>query len=633
MHRLPDRPAARPARPADPPVTRRRGRLLVAAGGAVALGAGLLGAVGLSSQAALNPVALYVSPAGTAGAAGTSSAPTTLASAVTRIAPGGTVYLRGGTYALSTTVTVAVGNDGTQAAPKELAAYPGETPVLDFSAQAESSSNRGLQLFGDWWKVSGLVVQRAGDNGIYVGGSHNVLSGLVTRYNRDTGLQLGRAASTTARSDWPAYNLVISSRSHDNRDAAGENADGFAAKLTVGPGNVFRYDVAHNNIDDGWDLYAKADTGPIDPVTIEDSLAYANGTLSDGTQAAAGDRNGFKLGGSSIAVAHVVRRSTAVGNGQHGFTWNSNPGAMTVSDNVSVDNVQRNFAFDGGVSVFRRDTSCRSKGTVNDKISGDSDATNQWWTGGNGSRCTAYTGALGWSFTSAGTLTVTFGGKAAATPSPTVTTTSSATATVTPTTGATSAATSTAPSSSPSSSPATASSAATGLLLADDFEDGDTAGWSLASGTWAVRTAGSKVLGQSATGTAVALAGRSTWADVDVRATATSTGVTGSGSGVAVLARAQSGTSYYALVVRDANKAELRRVVAGKSKVLATVPFAAGQNRPFALRLVVRGSSLTGYVGGLPLVTATDATFAAGRAGVASVNATAGFDGVSVRAS
>ncbi|MFF2779804.1 carbohydrate-binding protein [Streptomyces sp. NPDC058052] len=356
--------------------------------------------------------ALYVSPAGTAGASGTQADPTTLASAITRIGAGGTIYLRGGTYAHAQTVTVAAGNDGTSAARKTIAAYPGETPVLDFSAMAESSSHRGLALNGNFWHVKGLIVQRAGDNGIYVGGSDNVIERTVTRLNRDTGLQLGRIASSTPRDRWPARNLMVSVESHDNADTAGENADGFAAKLTTGPGNVFRYAVAHHNIDDGWDLYTKPDTGPIDPVTIEYSLAYTNGTLSDGTVNANGDRNGYKLGGESIAVDHVVRRSIAYRNGKHGFTYNSNPGSLKVSENISVDNAQRNYTFEAGTSVFRGNTSCRSTSTgTHDKLVGDADATNQFWSGTNGSRCANHTGALGWSFAANGSLAVAFGGR------------------------------------------------------------------------------------------------------------------------------------------------------------------------------------------------------------------------------
>ncbi|EKX63299.1 carbohydrate binding module (family 6) [Streptomyces ipomoeae 91-03] len=354
--------------------------------------------------------ALYVAPNGTDSAAGTSSAPTTLTSAISRISAGGTIYMRGGTYNYSSTVTIPVGNNGTSSARTKLSAYPGETPVLNFSAQSESSSNRGLQVMGSYWHVYGLVVERAGDNGIFVGGSNNVFERTVTRFNRDTGLQLGRISSTTPTSQWPSNNLILSAESHDNADSDGEDADGFAAKLTVGPGNVFRYAVAHNNIDDGWDLYTYSDYDPIGAVTIEDSLSYENGTLSDGSQAGNGDRNGYKLGGEDVPINHVVRRSIAYDNGKHGFTYNSNPGSMTISNNVSIDNTERNFNFDAGTSVFRDNTSCRSGSGTNDRIVGNSDSSNQFWSGTNGSRCASYSGALGWSFASDGKLVVTFGG-------------------------------------------------------------------------------------------------------------------------------------------------------------------------------------------------------------------------------
>ncbi|WP_182905113.1 cellulose-binding domain-containing protein [Microbispora sp. H13382] len=355
--------------------------------------------------------AVYVSPTGRDGAAGTQSDPTTLTSAITRVAPGGTIYLRGGRYAFAQTITIAPGNNGTSNARKTLSAYPGETPVLNFSAQSESSSNRGLVVNGSYWHVYGIVVERAGDNGIYVGGSNNVIERTVTRFNRDTGLQLGRIASDTPRDQWPSNNLILSAESHDNADSDGEDADGFAAKLTTGTGNVFRYNVSHNNIDDGWDLYTKTDTGAIGPVTIEDSLSYNNGTLTDGSQAGAGDRNGYKLGGDQISVNHIVRRNIAYRNGHHGFTYNSNPGTMSISNNVGIDNAERNFSFDAGTSVFRNNTSCRSGSGSNDKTVGNVDSSNQFWSGSNGSRCSSYTGAMGWSFASDGHLVVTFGGR------------------------------------------------------------------------------------------------------------------------------------------------------------------------------------------------------------------------------
>src|SRR5690606_23452376 len=105
------------------------------------------------------------------------------------------------------------------------------------------------------------------------------------------------------------------------------------AKLTSGVGNVFRGNVAHHNIDDGWDLYTKAGQGAIGAVIIEDSIAYANGMLTDGT-VGSGDKNGFKLGGEGIHVPHVIRNSIAFDNGAVGFTSNSNPGVIA-ENNIS----------------------------------------------------------------------------------------------------------------------------------------------------------------------------------------------------------------------------------------------------------------------------------------------------------
>ncbi|KAB8162888.1 right-handed parallel beta-helix repeat-containing protein [Streptomyces sp. 3MP-14] len=354
--------------------------------------------------------ALYAAPDGSPDAAGTEDDPTTLTAAVDRVAAGGTIYLRDGTYDLAETVTIDPGSDGTADARTTLTAYPGETPVLDFSAQEEDPANRGLALNADYWHLYGIVVQHAGDNGIFVSGSDNVIERTVTRHNRDSGLQLSRATSETPESEWPANNLVLSAVSHDNVDSDGEDADGFAPKLTVGPGNVFRHTVAHHNIDDGYDLYTKSDTGPIGAVTVENSLAYANGTLSDGSQAGDGDRNGFKLGGEDIPVDHVLRDNLAVDNGKHGFTYNRNTGSLTVSGNVGVGSAERNFNFDGGSSVFRDNVSCDSGS--NDRTIGDVDGSNAFWSGENAPECAAYEGELAWSFADDGSLVVTFGGTA-----------------------------------------------------------------------------------------------------------------------------------------------------------------------------------------------------------------------------
>ncbi|WP_460542918.1 carbohydrate-binding protein, partial [Glycomyces halotolerans] len=350
----------------------------------------------------------FVAPGGSDSASGTESDPTTLTSAIDRIEPGGAIYMRGGTYHLSDTVHIEPGNDGLSGDRNELFAYPGETPVLNFSAQSEDSSNRGLAIGGDWWHINGIIVEHAGDNGILLGGDNNIIERVTTRYNHDTGLQLSRYTAGAPRETWPSNNLIVSSVSHDNADSDGEDADGFAPKLTVGEGNVFRYTVAYNNIDDGYDLYTKSDTGPIGAVTIEDSLSFGNGSLSDGTVNSSGDRNGFKLGGEDIGVDHTIVGNIAYDNGKHGFTYNRNLGSMTVENNLSIGSEERNYNFDGGTSTFRNNTSCDSGS--NDRIIGNDAGGNQWWSGSNGSRCSQYSGSLNWYFASDGRLVVTIGG-------------------------------------------------------------------------------------------------------------------------------------------------------------------------------------------------------------------------------
>lgn len=328
--------------------------------------------------------AVYVDPNGSDSNPGTLASPTTLSSAITKVAPGGVIYMRGGTYSYSSQITIDRANSGTASAVKQIVPYGSEKPVLDFSSQTYNTSdvslnNRGLQINGSYWTVKGLEIKGSADNGVYVAGNHNRLENLDVHHNRDTGVQLGRYASSALNSEWPANNLVLNTYSHDNFDPDnGEDADGFAAKLTVGSGNIFDGCIAAYNTDDGWDLYTKTDTGSIGTITIKNSVAHHNGQTSSGSSTSNSDGNGYKLGGESIPVNHVVINSVAYLNKKHGFTYNSNPGSITVKGNTSYSNGQSNFAFDAGTHVFTNNLSY--KGSSSDKSSGtDVQNSNVWW--------------------------------------------------------------------------------------------------------------------------------------------------------------------------------------------------------------------------------------------------------------
>lgn len=331
--------------------------------------------------------AIFVAPAGMADNPGTIESPTTLETAIKEVIPGGVIYLRGGNYSLTATVVIPVDNDGTATQPKYLMAYNSEEPVLDFSAQSYDAANpgnnaRGLQINGDYWYIKGIKVCGSADNGIYIAGSHNTVENCEIYANRDSGLQLGRYDSSTPKSAWPAYNLILNCYSHDNYDPDnGEDADGFACKLTTGEGNVFRGCISAYNVDDGWDLFTKTETGAIGPVTLEYCIAYRNGQTSSGGSTTDSDGNGFKLGGDNIAVNHIVTGCIAFKNKKHGFTYNSNPGGIQVTHCTAWANGQYNYAFGKGVHIFTANLSWEGIGSDN-FATGVTDNGNVWWQNG-----------------------------------------------------------------------------------------------------------------------------------------------------------------------------------------------------------------------------------------------------------
>lgn len=277
---------------------------------------------------------IYASPNGT-GSGKTEQDPTNVLDAINKVPEGGIIFLLSGTYASDKVITIADSNSGSAGKLKTMSAYPGASVKFDFSSEEykaangkpDGSNQRGIQLDGSYWHFYGFEVYGAADNGIYVTGKNNIVEMVVLNGNRDTGLQISRKSSDQANmADWPANNLIKNCTSFNNcDDATMENADGFAAKLTCGQGNVFDGCIAYNNSDDGWDLYAKEETGPIGVVTIRNCIAFRNGFTTDGRGYGDCDGNGFKLGGGGIGTRHIIENCLAFENLNCGFTDNNNP--------------------------------------------------------------------------------------------------------------------------------------------------------------------------------------------------------------------------------------------------------------------------------------------------------------------
>lgn len=288
---------------------------------------------------------IYAAPEGRSTGSGTNSDPVDIYTAVKSVAPGQMIVLKGGTYALDKTVTIDRGVSGTTDARIYMIADPDSTsrPVLNFQRKCA-----GMILAGDYWYFQGFDVTGSANSlkGIQVSGSHNTLDDIMAYRNGNTGIQISRYKSTDGRSDWPSYNLILNCTSYLNADAGYEDADGFAAKLTIGEGNVFDGCIAAYNADDGWDLFAKVETGAIGQVVIQNCVAFKNGYVLDenGQEVDAGNGNGFKMGGSSISGHHILRNSVSFGNKAKGIDSNSCPDIEAYSS-TSYNNESFNVAF------------------------------------------------------------------------------------------------------------------------------------------------------------------------------------------------------------------------------------------------------------------------------------------------
>ena len=290
----------------------------------------------------------FVAPNGNALGTGAIGSPfASIARALEFAAPGDTIYVRGGTYASPSPIRI--DESGADGAYLHIWAYQDEEPVFDFT-----DANRGFDIRGDYLHLKGLVAENSGDNGIFVeGASYNILERLVARNNGDSGVQVQRGA---------AHNLLLNIDSYGNYDPGvnGENADGFAIKFGVGPGNVLRGCRAWGNSDDGYDFWSQDDPGQ-GGVTVENSWAFDNGKNVWDDPAFRGDSNGFKLGHGP--GPHVLVRNLAWDHLAHGFDVNGNLSGVTLYHNTAYLHGGNNFNFDDdgnvdqGVSVLRNNAS------------------------------------------------------------------------------------------------------------------------------------------------------------------------------------------------------------------------------------------------------------------------------------
>ncbi len=271
---------------------------------------------------------IIVTPDGKTTGDGTEESPLDINTAVSYAQPGQTILMKNGVYDKWITINRSV--CGTADKPINLVAESISTDGTD----GVVLSGAGLTIIGSYWHVYGLYVKDSSGVGIQVSGNYNTIDMCTVNHAANSGIQISRNGGADNYAGiqgklWPTGNLIKNCESFDNCDAGRNDADGFAAKLTCGEGNRFYGCISHNNIDDGWDLYAKSVSGMIGSVTIENCVAYNNGWLTTDDVTAAGynygEGNGFKLGGGYLKGGHKLINCVSFGNHAKGITSNSCP--------------------------------------------------------------------------------------------------------------------------------------------------------------------------------------------------------------------------------------------------------------------------------------------------------------------
>ena len=338
----------------------------------------------LSGQAATT---YYVATDGSDSAAGSESAPfATWAHAQTAASAGDTVYFRGGRYVYTTATStcggstsatvdsVVLSKSGTSGNPINYFAYPGETPVFDFSGVTDTNSydcrHTGVRVTGSWLHLKGLeftgALQLNNLNheswGFYVyGGSNNVFEMLNSHHHMGPGFFLQRGGN----------NLFLNCDSHENEDTLtsngdGQSADGFGChpNRAGDTGNVFRGCRAWWNSDDNWDFINAAEA-----CTVENSWAWYAGYKPDAISGgapvslSAGNGNGIKAGGYGMPPSgvpsptpqHIARFNVSFYNKAAGFYANHSPNNAYFYNNTSFHNSpdfnMLGVASDGSTSI------------------------------------------------------------------------------------------------------------------------------------------------------------------------------------------------------------------------------------------------------------------------------------------
>jgi len=258
----------------------------------------------------------FASPSGS-GTSCTQTSPCTMNTAISGARAGDVVFLRGGTYSLSSAFRVQV--SGTSSNPLIIESYPGERAVIDGNYIDETR----FSILSNYVHLRNLDVTRmTRSGGVYVGGNYNLMEGVHAYNNRASGFMISHMSYPLEGSQQPyyvdkgSYNIIRNCIAHSNSDvdtsAAGGNADGIS--VPSGEGNVVMNCLVYNNSDDGIDTWRSINT------LVAFNIVHSNG------YGPSGNGMGVKAGGPWPSNGTIVMHTISYNNKNVGFTQNSGAG-------------------------------------------------------------------------------------------------------------------------------------------------------------------------------------------------------------------------------------------------------------------------------------------------------------------
>ncbi len=161
--------------------------------------------------------------------------------------------------------------------------------------------------------------------------------------------------------------------------------------------------------------------------------------------------------------------------------------------------------------------------------------------------------------------------------------------------------------------------------FSDNFEDGNTAEWTSASGSWSVATDGTKALFQNASATGLITAGDS-WTDYTFEAKVKMP-ITNANAGI--LFRVQDAGHFYMYRINSAaKKLELYKSVDNVMTLVSSAPFTAQEKQWYTMKASIQGNTMKCYVDGELKVEWTNSVteLTAGKIGFRTTSAGVAFD-------